>query len=48
MSEKDYKLSEREVKIGGTIYVVKSYCSLSKNEIKAKIARLIKTAATNV
>lgn len=47
MVEKDIKSSEREVKIGGTTYVVRSYCSLSKDEIKAKIARLIKTAANN-
>lgn len=37
--------SERETKIGNTTYVVRSFCSLSKDEIKVKVARLIKNAA---
>lgn len=37
--------SERETKIGNTTYVVKTFCSLSEDEIKVKVARLIKNAA---
>lgn len=37
--------SERETKIGNTTYVVRSFCSLSRDEIKAKVVRLIKNAA---
>lgn len=44
-SEEIQAASERETKIGNTTYVVRSFCSLSRNEIKAKVARLIKNAA---
>lgn len=35
----------KEVTIGNTTYIVRCYCSLTRDEIKAKIARLIKNAA---
>lgn len=47
MEKKNFKSSEGEIKIGKTTYVVNCYCSLSKDEIKAKIARLIKIDAQN-
>lgn len=45
MSSTEIQATERETKIGNTTYVVRSFCSLSKDEIKAKVARLIKNAA---
>lgn len=45
MSNEKIQASERETKIGNTTYVVRSFCSLSKDEIKVKVARLIKNAA---
>ncbi len=35
----------KEIKVGNTTYIVNCYCSLTKDEIKAKIARLIKNEA---
>ncbi len=45
MEKKNFKSSEGEIKIGKTTYIVNCYCSLTKDEIKAKIARLIKNEA---
>lgn len=37
--------SSKEIVVGKTTYIVNCYCSLTKEEIKAKIARLIKNEA---
>lgn len=35
----------KEITIGNTTYIVNCYCSLKQNEIKSKIAHLIKNEA---
>lgn len=45
MANEEIQATERETKIGNTTYIVRSFCALSKDEIKAKVARLIKNAA---